>query len=391
MVAIARGAAQVVPMKGDPGTEEGYSSVYRRWVYSQGVPITDGIAVPDLYALETKPWADTGVNMNFAVLDTTGDLTDFWVMDIPPGGQLKPFRHMFHAIYHVLTGRGATSVWINENKKHTFEWQRGSLFCIPLNANYEMFNGSGSEPARLVACTTAPLSMRLHPYNDFIFGSDAVFPTLFTGDEDDYFSGENQAKNKRAGAWQSNFVADVRNMEVFTVANRGQGSIRTFSVKGSFLEAHTTDWDPGTYRKPHRHGPGAHVLLLTGVGYSLNWADGKDKYKVYWKDGTVYCPPNYFWHQHFNPGPEQARFLAFKMGGGHLVGRTSFPYAHSRYWPSDVPNNLANQGDQIDYDEEDPWVKDDFVEECKKWGGVPKLERMTMDYEKKLAGGSDDM
>ena len=36
-------------------------------------------------------------------------------------------------------------------ERHSFEWQTGSLFAIPLNASYRHYNGSGAEPARFVA------------------------------------------------------------------------------------------------------------------------------------------------------------------------------------------------------------------------------------------------
>ena len=374
-MATATDTAQVVPISGSAGTQRAQTSVYKRWVQAQEVPVTTGLSVYDLYALECKPWAETGVNMNFVVLDTTGDLSDFWVMELPPGGQLKPFRHMFHAMYHVLTGRGATSVWVEGKKKQTFEWQRGSLFAIPKNAWYEHFNGSGSEPARLVAMTTAPIDLRLNPDQEFIFNNPATFPKLFSGEESDFFSADGNATSGRI--WQSNFVADVRSMETQLWRDRGAAATnRMFSMGASFVNAHISDFEPGTYKKAHRHGPAPHVMLLSGNGYSLNWADAKDKYQIDWKDGTVYCPPNYFWHQHFNPGHENARYLAFTMGGGHLTGKA---------WPADrTGNNLRSQGDQIDYDEEQPYIHDHFVEECKKQGTTPNWGRMDMDAELKL-------
>jgi hypothetical protein len=37
-------------------------------------------------------------------------------------------RHLFHAFYLVLEGRGTTETWIDEKRKQIVEWQPGSLF-----------------------------------------------------------------------------------------------------------------------------------------------------------------------------------------------------------------------------------------------------------------------
>ena len=58
---------------------------------------------------------------------------------------------------------GATNVWQSDGQKHSFEWQTGSLFAVPLNAWYQHFNGSGSEPARYFAVTNAPFMINLFP------------------------------------------------------------------------------------------------------------------------------------------------------------------------------------------------------------------------------------
>ena len=64
----------------------------------------------------------------------------------------------------------------------------GSLFAIPLNASYQHFNASGTEPARYIAVTNAPPMMRLFRNQEFIFDSPVGFKDRFGG-EADYFSG----------------------------------------------------------------------------------------------------------------------------------------------------------------------------------------------------------
>jgi hypothetical protein len=42
-------------------------------------------------------------------------------------------------------------------KKHTFEWQEGSLFASPLNCWYHRFNGEADQPIWYVGVITPPL------------------------------------------------------------------------------------------------------------------------------------------------------------------------------------------------------------------------------------------
>jgi len=37
----------------------------------------------------------------------------------------------------------------------------------------------------------------------------------------------------------------------------------------SMMGSHVSRFPIGIYKKAHRHGPGAHVFILTGKGYSL--------------------------------------------------------------------------------------------------------------------------
>ena len=377
---MATEVANLASIPVDTGYGRGKSTPYRGWVEAQGVPITEGLSVYNLNDLATEPWLDTGVNMNFVTLPATGEIADFWVMDIPVGGQLKPLKHMFHSMVYVLKGRGATSVWIEGSKKQTFEWQEGSLFGIPLNASYEHFNGSGSDVARLAMMTTAPLAINMNPSDSFIFDNSATFPKIFSG-QDDFFSGEGNHTGQTL--WESNFIADARLHETDEYSQRGAGGTNMhFSFGGSFLQAHISEFEAGTYKKAHRHGPAPHVLLLSGHGYSLTWAEKKERYRIDWKAGTVYVPPNYWFHQHFNPHEEAARYLPFTFPG-HLLGR---PLA-GRTPGVDRSKEL---GDQIEYPDEESWVMEQFAEECAKSGMVIKKERMSKEWEDSHGGARVD-
>src|SRR3990172_4058250 len=120
----------------------------------------------------------------------------------------------------VVAGRGATSVWLDENRKQTFEWGPGSLFSPPINVWHQHFNGQGDRPARLLGVTTAPLVMDLFHNDDFIFNNPFVFKDRYNADAD-YFSAQGKVFANRI--WESNFVPDVRNFKPNDCEQRGAG------------------------------------------------------------------------------------------------------------------------------------------------------------------------
>src|SRR5512145_130286 len=163
---------------------------YRSWAESQGIPVIKGFYVGDIRAVEVAPWEHKGGLGSLINLEGAGGTTDAYVCQIPPGEKLKPQKHLYEEMIYVATGHGATTVWQKEGKKHTFEWGPGSLFAVPLNAWYQHFNGSGSEPARHFAVTNAPFMMNLFHNVDFIFDSDFSFADRFDPGDEGYFGSQ---------------------------------------------------------------------------------------------------------------------------------------------------------------------------------------------------------
>jgi gentisate 1,2-dioxygenase len=280
----------------------------------------------------------------------TGEVNDAYVCEIPPGKALTPERSVFEELIYVVSGRGATSIGWADGKKQTFEWQAGSLFSPPLNTWRQHFNGSGTEPARFIAVTTAPIVMNLFHNLDFIFKNPFEFRDRYT-EADDYFSGKGQAYPGRI--WDTNFVEDVRSIALYEWKERGAGA-RTVLIElcENILAALVSEFPVGTYKKAHRHGPGNHVIVLDGTGYSLMWQAGETPRKFDWHEGTIIVPPENWFHQHFNGGPKPARYLALRWAGSKKFLGMRKVYG--------VDESTKQGGDQIEYEDEDPNIHVDF-------------------------------
>ena len=147
---------------------------------------------------------------------------------------------------------------------------------------------------------------------DFVFNTNHDFKNRFAG-EPDYFSAKGEQKGLLL---ETNFVADAVNLPLISAKERGAGGghIRFNMAKGS-MNSHISQFPIGTYKKAHAHGPGAHVIILSGEGYSLMWPEGEEPRRYEWEVGTLIVPPNMWFHQHFNTGTTPARYLAFKHEG----------------------------------------------------------------------------
>jgi oxalate decarboxylase/phosphoglucose isomerase-like protein (cupin superfamily) len=335
---------------------------YTRWVAKEGLEIISALYVRNLHTVELKPWARRGGRGVFINHDASRTSNDCYVCEIPSGGKLAPQRQLFEEMILVLDGRGSTSVWNDAGKKVTFEWQKGALFAIPLNAWHQHFNGSGQQPARFVSVTNCPPVMNLYEDEGFIFNSPYEFKSRFAG-EPDYFANGGEQKGLLL---QTNFVADAVNLPLIAAKERGAGGghIRFNMARGS-MNSHISQFPVGTYKKGHRHGPGAHVIILTGQGYSLMWPEGEEPRRYDWEVGSMIVPPNLWFHQHFNTGNTPARYLAFK----HEVVSVRNAQGVPKAWISQRVG-----GDQIDYADEKPVVRTLFAEALAKNGLSSKMD-----------------
>ena len=132
----------------------------------------------------------------------------------------------------------------------------------------------------------------------------------------------------------------------------------SFAMVNSTVRSHSSGWAVGTYKQGHRHGPGIHVLILKGGGYSLMWQGDGPVERVNWQAGTMFVPPEMWYHQHFNTAPEQTLFLAIGWGSEKpKAGGKQYVYVGKKFG-----------GDNIDWDEEDPAIHKEYEAELARNG-----------------------
>jgi uncharacterized RmlC-like cupin family protein len=339
------------------------SDPYLDWCDGEGIPIAEGFGIhlPDV---EVKPWDRLGVNGAFAHLKGRGDWLSVFVIELPPGAKTSPQRHMFEEVVYCLSGSGSTQVTLADGTKHSFEWGKGSLFALPLNASYQHFNGSGQEPARLSSTNNMPMIMNVFHDYDFVFNNDTRFKSR--EGTADYYAGEGLFIPKRPGRhmWETNFVPDLSTFELQKWAARGAGGSNImFVLADGAMHAHMSEMPVGTYKKGHRHGADFHVMCATGHGYSLLWYKDAEFTRVDWKHGTVFAPPDMMFHQHFNSSPSPSRYLAIACGG------LRYPLMEEKrriFLGMDVDVNKG--GAQIEYADQDPEIHKIFLEALAEHG-----------------------
>jgi hypothetical protein len=82
------------------------------------------------------------------------------------------------------------------------------------------------------------------------------------------------------------------------------------------LGAHISELMPGNKSVRHRHTTEAYLYCVKGHGYSLVNYDDEPIEVVQWQEGTLFAPPRWAWHQHFNlDQTDTSRYLAIQDTG----------------------------------------------------------------------------
>ncbi|MFC2056427.1 cupin domain-containing protein [Chloroflexota bacterium] len=334
-------------------------ATYDEWVESLGLPIHKGYYQEDLRTVEMGWWEGRGCNTAFIQLVGQEGVGEARVTGIPPGKTTLPWNFALDEVFYVLEGKGLTTVWGTQEKtQKTFEWQKHSLFLIPRQTFCQLTNAQGDKPATLLSYNYLPLAMQTIGDPEF-FLNNPYISSQESGWEDFYSEAKAQPNETGGFIWYGNFFPDMRAWDKLNppgIRGAGGRGVRIL-FPNSTTTVHMAVFPSRTYKKAHRHGPGFFIVIPAGEGFSVMWEEGKEKNFIPWHEASCFVPPNRWWHQHFNVGPAPARYLALHPPAGTAASALALAGAE---------RVQAVARDQIEYPDEDPWIRQTFEKELAK-------------------------
>jgi mannose-6-phosphate isomerase-like protein (cupin superfamily) len=361
---------------------------YDKFMESEDIPVFRGLGINKVQNLPIKPWRRKGGRGSFIQLYGTEGKWGCYIVEVPGSGALNPEKHIYEEIFFVVEGRGSTEVWLDgdEGRKNVFEWQKGSLFSIPVNAMYRIVNATSS-PALLLGGTTAPNLMNLINNVDMIFNTPYQFSDRFSGADDFYKPNDNIEPDPVRGLAmrRSNFMPDIVNCDLPLDNRRSPGyrRIEPFMTGNTFY-LWVGQHESGRYSKAHAHTSAAILICVKGQGYTYTWPEKLGP--TPWKDGygdqvqrldyeaggmVTAAPGGARWyHQHFSVSKEPFRLTAWF--GPHSPGREPGPpgQEHTDYTAMD----LDEGGSAIPYWMEDPHIRAEYEETLRQNGVTSRMD-----------------
>ncbi len=241
----------------------------------------------------------------------------------------------------------------------------------------------GGKPVRLLHYSYLPLALSAVPDPDYFFNSPYSSPDGLSNQEELYseaklvqMSQSDEGLGLRA-FWYGNFFPDMKAWDKLDAnVRRGAGGRSVYiQFPDSEVTAHMSVFPAQTYKKAHRHGSGRAIIIPAGEGYSVMWEEGKEKIVCPWHECSMLTPPDRWFHQHFNAGASTARYLALH------------PPMQFHGHAEKIEDRAK---DQIEYPDEDPWIRKKFAAELDQRGVMslmPDEAYTNRDYEWSKAMG----
>ena len=199
-----------------------------------------------------------------------------------------------------------------------------------------------------------------------MFNTPKAFTDRFDPSDEMYFSGQTVRVANRLMA--ANFIPSITHMSLDQWSYRGPGSNMYVIMAGGRYVCHVSEFPTASYKKGHGFGMAyedpsrgqttdVSYLFLTGEGYDLQWPPGvmpgpdAEWSRFEFKPGSL-MSNGHGGHQHFNVSDEPARYLVLREGNPGFTGSGR--------------RAGAGQG-QIEFEDEDPRIRELFEEECAAW------------------------
>jgi quercetin dioxygenase-like cupin family protein len=347
---------------------------YDQFMEAEGIPVYRDIGVRTVRDLPLKPWARLGGRGSYIQLFGTEGLWGMYVVEVPAGGALNIERHLYEKMVLVIDGRGSAEIWQEgQPVRQTVEWQRGSMFPIPLNAFHRFVNATNA-PALLLCGTTAPNIFNLVDNPHFVFNCPYNFSERYSGAADYFKARDEIAPDPVRGLAmrKTNFLPDVINCDLPLDNRRSPGYRRVEPhMAGNRFYQWIGQHETGRYSKAHKHASSAVLICLNGKGYTYTWPEALSA--TPWKNGTAEgvkrqdyefggmvsaAPMSGDWfHQHFGVSKDPLRLTAW-FGANNSRARK--PGVPGEKLTDRGAIDIKHGGDAIPYYDEDPFLRQEF-------------------------------
>ncbi|MFI5960341.1 cupin domain-containing protein [Cryptosporangium sp. NPDC051539] len=77
---------------------------------------------------------------------------ELWLQEFVPGGSSDMQRHHHEAVHYVITGQGYSEIG-----DRRYDWTQGDFVCVPPMMWHRHYNGSGTEPVRMLIIENSKL------------------------------------------------------------------------------------------------------------------------------------------------------------------------------------------------------------------------------------------
>lgn len=249
------------------------------------------------------------------------------LIEIPPGGNLPPHRHLAEEMILIVSGTGYTQMWPRpEIRKERYDWKEGDLLSPSLNAWHQHFNSSPITPARYLSITTAPLTRNVFQNADFLSAVDFQFEDRWNQSvaQDPEYTPEDTTGPTNVRMKVGHILPDLRGREMLRRSPAQLGiTILPFGdmAANELLEMEVREFTSADGVTPdHRHVWETVYFILKGDGYVTLQREGEPERRLDWTEGDLFLVEANEYHNH-RPRGIGGRFLQIKASGYfHRVG-----------------------------------------------------------------------